>query len=309
MVPLWVAVLAGLLPPVAVPLVLWHGHEMLFGVASAAIAGFLVARPSPPRLGALLAAWLAARVGAFAGSAWSWLVLPFPLLLAVQTVPGFLRGAKQWSDLPFVLVPTGVVVTEAAFALTTTGVADATVFGLPVATKLVLLLMGGRLVRTATAGLVQKGGGRVAPIGQRLEGVSSVLLLVHIALGVAAIAPVLGGTCLLLAGVFTCRRLRSWWTPRLWQVPEVAGLDLGYAWLALGLVLTGAGEAGFGPLPATGLHAAFVGGFGTLALTVFARTSVERARLPFEAARGIARLAPLLSVAAGAPLAANLLPP
>lgn len=310
-VPLWVAVLTGLLPPPAVPPVPWHAHEMLLGVAGAAIAGFLVARTSPPRLAALAAAWLAARAGALLGGAWSWLVLPFPLLLSVETVPGFLRRAKQWSNLPFVLVPAGLVVAETAFVLAATGVANAPAFGLPVGTDLVLLLlllMGGRLVRTATAGLVQQRGGRVAPIGQRPEGASVVLLLAHIALGVAGAAPAVGGACLLLAGLLTFYRFSGWWAPLLRQVPEVAGLNLGYAWLALGLVLAGAGEAGFGLLPATGLHAAFVGGFGTLAFTVFARTAVQRARLPFEAARGIARLAPLLSAATLARLAADLLP-
>jgi len=311
-VPLWVAVLTGLLPPPTVPPVPWHGHEMLLGVAGPAIAGLLVARTSPLRPAALIAAWLAARIGAFAGDAWSRLLLPFPLLLAAETVPGLLRGAKQWSNLPFVLVPAGLVVAETAFALAATAVGATPELGLAVATDLVLLLlvlMGGRLVRTATAGLVRQRGGRLAPIGQHLEGGSVLLLLLHIVLRVAGAAPALGGACLVLAGLLTFRRLFRWWTPLLRQVPEVAGLHLGHAWLALGLVLAGAGEAGFGPLPATGLHAAFVGGFGTLTFTVFARTAVQRARLPFEAARGIARLAPLLSVAAVARLAADLLPP
>ena len=42
-VPLWVLVATGVIqPPLAMPGILWHQHEMLFGFLSAAIAGFLL---------------------------------------------------------------------------------------------------------------------------------------------------------------------------------------------------------------------------------------------------------------------------
>ena len=42
-VPLWILVATGVVqPPLAMPGILWHQHEMLFGFLSAAIAGFLL---------------------------------------------------------------------------------------------------------------------------------------------------------------------------------------------------------------------------------------------------------------------------
>lgn len=309
--PLWLAVLEGRLPPPAPPAVVWHAHEMLLGVAGAVIAGFLVARTSRLRLGGLVGAWLVARVAAYAGGWASWSALLFPLLLVLEIVPGFLRGAKQWSNLPFPIVPVGLVAAEAAFALGASGTVDSTRFAVSAATDLVLLLlvlMGGRLVRTATAGLVQRHGGRLAPLGRAREGASVLLLLLHPGLGLAGLPPALTAACPLLAGVLTSHRLLDWWTPLLRRAPEIAGLHLGYAWLAGGLFLAGLGEAGRFVAPSTGLHVALVGGFGTLAFTVSARTAAQRARRPFDAARGICRLAPLLSLAAAARLAADLLP-
>ena len=75
---LWVAMLhaAGLVPVAPDP-VAWHAHEMLFGFAGAAIAGFLLTavatwtgRPpvAGPLLGALVAAWLAGRAAMLLGA-------------------------------------------------------------------------------------------------------------------------------------------------------------------------------------------------------------------------------------------------
>ncbi|MDH4023658.1 MAG: NnrS family protein, partial [Gammaproteobacteria bacterium] len=74
---LWIATLhgAGWQPAVADP-VAWHAHEMLFGFAGAAMAGFLLTavatwtgRPpvSGATLGTLVAAWIAGRVAMAAG--------------------------------------------------------------------------------------------------------------------------------------------------------------------------------------------------------------------------------------------------
>ena len=92
---IWLCVLHGLVPaPAWSTPFLWHAHEMLFGFAGAAIAGFLLTSvpvwtSRPPlagaRLGALALLWLASRVGIFcAGS------LPFPWLAAVLDVSFFL---------------------------------------------------------------------------------------------------------------------------------------------------------------------------------------------------------------------------
>ncbi|MDP2022818.1 MAG: NnrS family protein, partial [Hydrogenophaga sp.] len=76
-IPLWVAVFLGQWNfTMALPPLLWHAHEMLFGFAIAVILGFLLTAvkawtglvtPRGAFLGALALLWLAARVAAVTG--------------------------------------------------------------------------------------------------------------------------------------------------------------------------------------------------------------------------------------------------
>lgn len=310
-VPAWVGMRAGLLPPVGSTPVVWHGHEMLFGFAGAAMAGFLVTHTSRPLLSALLGAWLAARAASVLGGWWSYLALPFALLFAAITAPAFLRRAKAWSNAPFVLVPAGLLVAELAFGLEQSGIVEADGRALLLASDGVLLLlvvMGGRITRTSTAGLARSHRQTIGSLGRGLESLSALLLLAHAALALSGGPSSLSGFCSLAAGGIGLLRLARWWTGAIVHAPEVAGLHLGCLWLGLGLVLAGLGEAGLAPDPSTGLHAAVVGGLGSLAFAVFVRTTLQRERLPIEAGRRICRLLPFLSLAACFRIAADLLP-
>ena len=95
-VPLWVAVFLGQLAPAfALPPLLWHGHEMVFGFAAGVIIGFLLTgvrawtgleTPRGPLLGALALLWLAARVTAVTGPYALFAVLDFALLPLVAAL-------------------------------------------------------------------------------------------------------------------------------------------------------------------------------------------------------------------------------
>ena len=101
-VPVWVLVFLGLLHwSPALPPLLWHAHEMLFGFASAVIIGFLLTAgkawtglgtPRGPRLGALVLLWLAARIAA--------LVATYPVyaLLDVLLLPVYLIACESRFD-------------------------------------------------------------------------------------------------------------------------------------------------------------------------------------------------------------------
>ena len=77
LVPRWLAIFWGALPlATAVPGLLWHAHEMLFGFAVAIVIGFLMtagknwtglATPRGPVLGALALLWLVARLAGLVG--------------------------------------------------------------------------------------------------------------------------------------------------------------------------------------------------------------------------------------------------
>jgi len=101
---LWLAMLhaAGFAPLARDP-VAWHAHEMLFGFAGAAIAGFLLTAVAtwtgrPPVAGRLLAclvvAWLAGRAAMVPG----WGLPPLAVALADLAFPVFL-AALAWREV------------------------------------------------------------------------------------------------------------------------------------------------------------------------------------------------------------------
>src|SRR4029077_7899810 len=89
MIPIWVFALRGrTLIPAAIPPLLWHGHEMLFGFVAAAMAGFLLTTvptwPGRQRLHgapliALVVLLLAGRAALLAPTAWWWFLAPLDL--------------------------------------------------------------------------------------------------------------------------------------------------------------------------------------------------------------------------------------
>ncbi|MBU4518375.1 MAG: NnrS family protein, partial [Gammaproteobacteria bacterium] len=106
-IPLWVALFLGQWNlTMALPPLLWHAHEMLFGFAIAVILGFLLTAvkawtglvtPRGAFLGALALLWLAARVAAVTGPYAVYAVLDLALLPLVAAVltQVLLRGRNR----------------------------------------------------------------------------------------------------------------------------------------------------------------------------------------------------------------------
>ncbi len=312
--PFWLAVLEGRMPPPAWPAAsLWHAHEMLLGFAGAAMAGFLVTRARPRQILLLAGFWLLARLAFWIPSAAApLLLLPFPAMLAALVAPPFFRSSKKPANSAFGIIPVALFLLETLFVLAVLeagpSLLRSTIWSLVHLVSALLTLMGGRLLRAATAGLVYRGGGRfTAGIDLPRETATLVLFLVAILATLLAI-PTVAGLALLTAGLLTALRLARWFVPVVRKVAEVRALHLGYGWLALGLLLLGLALAGAGFAAADVVHAVTIGGLGTLAFTVVARTTVQRAGLGFAAAAPVARWAPLLSLAAVARLAAPLFP-
>lgn len=265
------------LPGLATPA--GHAHEMLFGFALAVVAGYLL---GPQRLNltiALLACWLLARL-CFLFWPGSWLTTvasaAFAAGLTWKVVPRFLGAAKKWRNQTVAPVVIGLSLLSAV-----AGLALARPFASTLVHEALLLLallmffMGGRILAPAIAGhALSHGRTQDARVQPRIEGAVLTLLIVALLLTLLspwlAIAKFTGGL-MLLAGVLTIIRLLRW---RPWQClvrPDLLVLLLGYAWLALGLVLTGLAIAGLLPLTAM-LHSITVGALGSLTFGVMART-------------------------------------
>ncbi len=312
-VPWWLAMRAGLLPvPFAPAPVLWHMHEMIFGLAGAAIAGFLIARAEPRAMLWLAGSWLLARLAFWLPGPTAPLLLPFYLLLATTVTPRLLRGARKPANLVFALTPLLWFALESIFVLLVLREdAPASSRLLLSALDLLLLMlaiMGGRLLRTATAGVLHRSGMRAESGFAEAPELGLILLFLgaFAAEAVEALtslrAPLYFAISLLLA-----LHLRRWLARQALVKPEVAVLHLGYASLLAGSLLLALAALGLLP-PAGARHFALIGGFGILFYGVAARTAAQRAGQAFETARRAALWSPLLLLAALARLAADLLP-
>jgi len=267
-VPYSVLALLGLLPALpGLATSAGHAHEMLFGFALAVIAGYLL---GPQRLRftlALLGCWALARLS-FLLWPGSWLALicaaAFATGLAWKVLPRFLGAAKKWRNQSVAPVVAGLSLLSAIAS----GGFGAGFDRLMLEEALLLLatlmfFMGGRIIAPAVAGYAQSGGWRLdARVQPHIEG--AVLILLGLALQ-------LTGAVLVAAAVLTTIRLLRW-QPWRCARPELLTLLLGYAWLAIGLLLLGLGTLLPAlPLNAT-LHALTVGALGSLTFAVMART-------------------------------------
>lgn len=295
----WLPALPGLATPAG------HAREMLFGYALAVVAGYLLG-PQPRRLLLLLlGCWLLARLGnlLWPGGALALLASAvFAAGLAWRVLPRFIGAAKKWRNQMVAPTLAGLALLNAVLPWQSAALlpSDLRLTGLTLFAAL-LFFMGGRIIAPALAGHAQNHGWRLeARVQPQLEG--AVLLLFGGAL-LLAFSPwplprrVAGGL-LCAAALLAAVRLLRWQPWRYGARRDLQMLLLGYAWLAIGLVLLGAPlSAGHEP-PAGLLHALTVGALGTLSFSVMARTWLLQRLRDANGRRWIHPFALLLSLAA-----------
>ncbi len=265
---------------------LGHGHEMLFGYALAVVAGYLLGPTERGRLWGMLALWLLAR-GSFLLAPGSLLaVLPnaaFALVLAGQVAPKFLGAAKKLRNQAFAPVLIAICIAAALVpAVRHFGMAWAQHVLLLEAVllfALLLLFMGGRVIAPAAAGQRARQGEHLeARVQPRIEGG----LIVAMALAVvAAPFPALrlpAAAVVATAGLLALIRLYRWELWRCRARVDLICLGIGYAWLAIGLLVLAASLAAAQHLT-TSLHILTVGALGTLTTGVMGRVRLQRAKL------------------------------
>ena len=296
----WAAVLLGVLPAWE-PLggwLAWHRHEMLFGFASAIIAGFLLTavqtwtgRPgvSGRPLMILAGIWLAARLG-WLGGAPLWLVTP--LELAFLPALAFFVGRSLWQvkqvrNYPVIAVLTLLTLADAQVMLGLWGGRDDWQRGgVLAALWLVAALMGligGRVIPFFT----QRGLGRTAQVpawpwldNLLLAGTMLVAVLTAAGFGLAP-HPLLGALFAVLA-VGHLIRLWRWRDKGIWGVPLLWSLHMAYLWMLLapaGMAVWNFGAPIALSLP---IHALTVGGVGGLILAMIARVSLGHTGRPLQ---------------------------
>ena len=279
---------------------LWHGHAMIFGFASAAVAGFLLtAVPNwtgtQPvrgwRLGALVAIWLGARILALWPSAvesgiFSILDLAFWPLLAALVAPGILRRNAKRNGV-FVIILAALFAADLAWHLEALGIAADTgrpgLYGALGLFVMMVAIVGGRVVPAFTMNGM-RAAGHPMQIGPRpLLDIAALAALAGGLVAETGGAPVILQVLLLTtAALLHLRRFLLWQFWHTWRIPLIWSLHMGYAWLVIGTALKAAAIAGLVP-QAAALHAWGAGCVGMMVLAVMTRASLGHSGRPLVA--------------------------
>lgn len=275
----------------------WHGHEMVFGYTAAVVAGFLLTAvrnwtsldtPRGGSLAALVALWLAGRVAPFASS-----VLPggliaaldtafLPVLAASLALP--LLRRRQWRNLPFVPILLFLAAANALVHLDVLGVLPGGAkAGLYLGVNLIVLLIvvvGGRVIPFFTERALRNARPRV---WRPVEWVSIGSVAALAILAAMSAAPTLIMVVASAAALAHAVRLWGWSDRRLWSVPLLWILYVGYGWLVIGFAAQAISVAAM-VRPQLALHAFTAGAIGALTLGMMARVSLGHTGRPLQAA-------------------------
>lgn len=278
---------------------IWHGHEMVFGFALAAVCGFLLTSTAtwsriPPvtgrRLAILVGLWAAGRIAMWLAfllpsAAISFLELALIPALGWSITPVLLsRGNRQ--NLIFLAILALFFIADLSVHLEAAGIGGMAAISLRLGVNLLMVLIViviGRIVPTfCRVARLGEGGGAARISRPLLEaaaiGSVALLALVHPALSET---PWAGGLALAAALIQVIRML-NWRAGRLLLKPYILALHLGYAWVIAGLLFMGVASLG-GPIPEiSALHAVTVGGIGTMILAVMSIVGLLHTGRPAE---------------------------
>ena len=289
----------------------WHAHEMLLGYSVAVMAGFLLtavknwtgqATATGDKLAGLCLLWLYGRIVPFyAGLLPDGLIalidFAFLPVLAYQVSQPILK-TKNYRNLIFIAILLVLAVGNGLIHADKLGLlADSAATGLQLVISTIILLI---LVIA----------GRVFPFFTE-RGLTGVLiikkpLLDYLSIGFAALVFVLqlfhgSGTLLalaaLLASAANIARIACWYVGKIWYVPLLWVLYVGYGWIIVGFLFTALSAYAL-ISPTLALHAFTLGGIGVLTLGMMARVSLGHTGRILKASNAIALAFVLLNVAA-----------
>jgi uncharacterized protein involved in response to NO len=294
----------------------WHAHEMLFGFAAAAVAGFmLTAIPNwtgrMPLQGIalifLFGAWVFGRIvvatSALLGSMASAIVdLTFLASLLVVVLREIISG-RNWRNLPMPIAICLLLAANGLDHLDAAGWLHSGVAGQRLAVAILVLLIsliGGRIIPSFTRNWLIKQGQALVPAPfDRFDLAALLFTVVALAIWIVSPQSPLGGLALIGAGLLSVARLTRWRSLSTLSEPILWILHLGYGWVAVGLLLLGT-AAIFPTLVAStaGLHALAAGAIGTMTLAVMTRATRGHTGRSLEAGPGTTAIYLLITLAA-----------
>ena len=268
----------------------WHRHELLFGFATAIIAGFLLtavqAWTGVPGLSGkplivLTALWVGARVAWLVGAPmWCVILLDglFLPLVAAQMARS-VWPVRQVRNYPLVLVLTLLAI---ANAVTLYGVAtgndqlqrQATVGGVWFVAA-IMSMIGGRVIPFFTQrGLLRKDGVTPWPkLDYSLLG-GTALVSITLMSGWAMQPKILIGLAFAALAVGHLIRSVRWYDAGIWSVPLLWSLHIAYAWMGVACLAMALWHFSVFANMSLAVHALTVGAMGGLILGMIARVTL-----------------------------------
>jgi uncharacterized protein involved in response to NO len=307
-VAIWLAVLRGSGPlPNWPSAISWHAHEMVFGFAGAAIAGFLstsvpvwTGRPalSAGRLAALSGLWLVGRFAVFFSGALPspWIAAlidsAFFCVLALATgIPIFRSRSHRNYSFPLLA---GVL--ALANLLTHTGAMGlwpaAGAAGMRLAVGCVVIIVatiGGRLVPLFTrAAIKRQGATQEVSYLAWADAATGPLVGVFVLSDTLAPGTPVSGMLALVAGVVIALRTKGWALRFALRDPLLWSMHVAYLWIPTGLIAIGASAFNTAIPRNVALHALTTGAIGGMILAIMTRVALGHTGRAFRAPRGIA---------------------
>ena len=267
----------------------WHAHEMLFGYASAALAGFmLTAIPnwtgrlpvSGAPLLALVLVWLAGRLAIavpdILGLIHSIVIdacfLPVMAAIAAREI----IVGKNWKNLKILGGLAALSLANVAFHFSVLAAGEALAASRATVGIYVTLiaLVGGRIVPSFTRNWLVKAGSPSLPRPYSpFDTVSIVVLGIASIAWVVADEHIVSAVLAFVACLLQVIRLWRWVGWQTIEEPLLFVLHLGYAYVPLGLLCVGLSELRLLSAPSA-LHVLTVGAVGVMTFAVMTRASL-----------------------------------
>jgi len=291
-------------------LLVWHGHEMLFGYAGAVIAGFLLTAvrnwtgmetASGSRLMLMFLLWLFGRLApVIPGLPPAWIAfidLSFlPVLVAVLARPILKSGQRH--NLIVLLILFGMIFSNGLVHAQFVGLTQNTAMqGLQMMADFVMLLItliAGRVIPFFT----EQALGVTLWRSFRLDRlcVLSVFAFTVIQAGGASAAPAIA-IAAAVAALLNGLRFYRWHHAGVWQQPMLWVLYLGYGWMVLALVLWSLAAMGI-VQPLLAMHALTAGAIGTFTLGMMSRVALGHTGRPIRAFKSMRGAFVLITIGA-----------
>ncbi len=270
--------------------VLWHLHELMFGMGGAAAGGYLLTalpawtgrKVSCRATMVFTALWLLSRLGfAAAGS------LPLGLqLVATLAYFLFLAGFLAWTLLSaglwsktWILAPViGLTAADCGLLLDPAGLrTGGTLLAAVLAFAFLISGIGGRAVPAFTRHWLERAKipARLRD-SQRLSAAAIGTLSAGICLALSRM-DIAAGVCLVASAVLQFVRMAKWRPRATIRYPALFLLHLAWAWLPAGLLLVGHALVAPDVIGvATALHGLTMGAMGTMMLAIMGRAAMLR---------------------------------